>query len=209
MNADGIINANKDFLSDNLYIYTSNNYITYQDTSGYFIDILKTSRNFLKSAAKTLSNLIGKKANMPASSGMLNSALAGTSLNNATKNIVTNKIKNSSEMKKEVNKCVSKNKNKNYFVCEEPVNGSTGFVSDKDLHGAVGKANYIIQGVKNDSANTIDLNITVYDRYDFTEWRWSFNWLDWANNFGLSYQSMGLLTPYNWDISYTISIPTE
>ena len=112
-------------------------------------------------------------------------------------------------MKKEVNKCVSKNKNKNYFVCEDSVNGSIGFVNDKDLHGAVQHANYIIQGTKNNATNTFDLNVIVYDIYDFNNWRWSFNWLDWANNFGLSYQSMGLLTPYNWDISYTISIPTE
>ena len=52
---------------------------------------------------------------------------------------------------------------------------------------SVHSADYIIQGTKNIDTNTIDLNVTISDRYDFTEWRWSLNWIDWANNFGVTY----------------------
>ena len=68
INADGIIGANKDFLSNNLFLYISNNYVNYIDKLGTVIklfDIRKLKKKLdeiMDSIGETVSNTLEKIA---------------------------------------------------------------------------------------------------------------------------------------------------
>ena len=47
------------------------------------------------------------------------------------------------------------------------------------------------------------MEITISDTYDFTIWQSPFGgFFNAANDFGFIYQKLGLLTPYEWDLTY-------
>ena len=59
VNADAIINSNYDTISQNLFVYTSNNFINYSDNDGYgLISALKKVVSTVKKIVKTISNKI-------------------------------------------------------------------------------------------------------------------------------------------------------
>jgi len=217
LNADGIIGTNETYIGYNLYAYCENDPIIYKDVKGDFLGAIGTAienvgKKIIQAVTTVASSAIGMVLNMPVSASMLNKSMnnPNNKINSITERKLTTKVKKSSEMKNEINKCVSNNKNQNSFKCEGTINGKTGFISDKDLQVSVGKASYIIQGTKNSALNTINLDIKVYDKYDFDRRRdpW-YNPLNAANNFGLKLQNNGLLTPYEWDINYKTIIFDE
>ena len=69
INADGIINANKNIVSSNLYQYVSNNPINYFDNSGHFADALFDFGVKVGNALRDLGSLWGAAAGAAAADG--------------------------------------------------------------------------------------------------------------------------------------------
>ena len=197
VNADGIINGNLDFISYNLNVYVSNNPVFAQD-NGMFISF-KTAAEWgkmmLQGATAGVSYFIGAVGDLNISSSMLNKSMYNPNkeISKKTKSNLRTKIQNSKEMQKAIDSCLKDNRN-----CV----GSTAFISNKDLKNSVGSADYIIEKKYNYVTDTRYLKITISDVYDFDEWRKGLSFGNMANNMGYLYQKNGLLSPYQWDITY-------
>ena len=210
MNADGIIGTSESHLGYNLYTYCENNPIIYKDIEGNFLGaigaaIANVGKKIIQAVTTVVSSTIGAVFNMPVSASMLNKSMnnSNNKINSITEKKLITKVKKSSEMKKEINSCVSKNKNNKTFTCM----GNIEFNNDLDLKYSVHGANYIIQGATNENTNTIDMQIKVYDIYDFGEGEYPPHSLtEAANFFGTTYENNKLLTPYYWDINYEVTI---
>ena len=85
---------------------------------------------------------------------------------------------------------------------------------DFDLSLCVGKAKYdmtISQEkkesgfwiFKKEKVRTVT-NVKIYDTYDFDEYRDDTSISNRLNNWGYSQQNKGELTPYDWEVNYTV-----
>ena len=113
--------------------------------------------------------------------------------NKNTESNLRTKIQNSKEMQTAIDSCL-----KDSRTCS----GGTEFIFDKDLAYSVGHAKYTIEKKYNYITNTRYLKITVFDIYNFDEYKKGFSFGNMANNMGLFYQNNELLFPYEWDITY-------
>lgn len=209
INADGIINANRDIVSCNLYAYVSNNFVNKFDSSGraLFSLFLKVAIAVVaaKVVALTASKICSKS--LPLASKMLDKSLIDnkkTLKNSIFYDDVNNIGAKVTQNSKEINDIVSngiKNSNGTSFN----TSGSDIFNSTKDLHLSINKADYVISGTKiKDNEWLIDVHLD--DKYDF-EWLPSLPVDDGfviklINNGAYLYQSIGLLTTYEWEIEY-------
>ena len=172
INADGIINANRDIVSCNLYAYVSNNFVNKFDSSGraLFSLFLKVAIAVVvaKVVALTASKICSKS--LPLASKMLDKSLIDnkkTLKNSIFYDDVNNIGVKVTQNSKEINDIVSngiKNSNGTSFN----TSGSDIFNSTKDLHLSINKADYVISGTKiKDNEWLIDVHLD--DKYDF-EW---------------------------------------
>ena len=209
INADGIINANRDIVSCNLYAYVSNNFVNKFDSSGraLFSLFLKVAIAVVvaKVVALTASKICSKS--LPLASKMLDKSLIDnkkTLKNSIFYDDVNNIGAKVTQNSKEINDIVSngiKNSNGTSFN----TSGSEIFNSTKDLHLSINKADYVISGTKIKDNEWL-INVHLDDKYDF-------EWLPLLpvddgfvikliNNGAYLYQSIGLLTTYEWEIEY-------
>lgn len=209
INADGTICSNKDIISTNLFIYASNNPTNYIDSSGC------SWKSFLKKfikktpiykAVKTIitiaSNAYLAIKDYTVSKDMFNKAMYNPTGNISTKTQkeIKEKSKNSTQVQNGVNKCIKDNKDKNSF---------SGCVIDDaemsgDLYYSIQHVDIAVSGEKI-SKNTWDINISMSDVYDFTEWRSMDSFGGIVNNLGYVMQKIGMLDDYTWSVSYNIT----
>lgn len=112
---------------------------------------------------------------------------------------IEDKSKNTSQVKNFIKTCVVKNSNSQSFIgCKvEDVQ------FDGDLYYSIQHCNYNVSGSKIDD-NNWDINITLYDEYDFDGLRPGFSVGALANNLGYFMQHNGMLVPYHWDVNYSL-----
>ena len=72
---------------------------------------------------------------------------------------------------------------------------------DMDLYLSIQHANIKMDGIKNGEGHW-DIDVTIWDSYNFDELRGDFSFGSMANNFGLILQSIGALKPYEWSINF-------
>lgn len=223
INADGIIGANNDILSYNLYAYVSNNPINNVDASGNWSlkGIIKSAINFtqtivknvikstigtgtkvvLKELAVVASLISSKTKNMPLSASLLNKSLitgAFSTIDKKTEQMIINQTKNSTELREKISSAIKKSDSENSFY---DMGRDLKFESTLDLHASLHGTSYIVTGERI-GEKSWKVNVALRDCYDFK--REPFNsWLNLINNGAYLYQELGLLVPYRWDVSYS------
>ena len=77
---------------------------------------------------------------------------------------------------------------------------------DHDLYYAIQHANYIISGVRHNGGWAV--TVTIWDTYDFDHIRLieKVGFANAANDLGWSMQQAGMMTPYEFSVTYTIFI---
>ena len=205
INADGIINGNRDILGYNLYAHTSNIFIGVKDADGNTImptwnEIKNVAKKIIQIGTTVASSVSGAVLGTPTAASMFNKSMNNPNgkINSRTKAKLTNQIKESKEMKQALSECISNNNLKSSFTCS----GSTTMNSTKDLHYSVNKADYIIKSKFHSLLNTTVITVTVSDTYDFPKVTDINSLTDAANKFGRFYQDNNLLSVYQWDITY-------
>lgn len=181
INIDGFINSNKDMLSHNLYLYTSNNYCNYYDRSGNanfkIVNTNKFMNQVFDNVTKQLNKLTQKtiiRAGSKIASffGLKSSAEL---LYNSTKgkprdiyygrnSSVSKKIKNTAQFQNlvhDLQECYPNQKfNNEKFTITFPYNGN------KDLFFGIHNADVYVSGELNNKSGK--LSFIVLDKYDFT-----------------------------------------
>ena len=168
INADGIIGANKDVNSYNLYAYCSNNPINNVDFSGnkrlrdIFIDF---GKGIIKAVEKTIIGLCTAFTNpiYPTSSQLLAHSLQSNPSDvylggNST---TAKQIKNSREFQDAINTIVSENYNSTLSNYKKGII----FENDMDLKLSLHNANMSVSGTLNNGLGNLSVKIT--DKYDF------------------------------------------
>jgi RHS repeat-associated protein len=190
-----------DTQSLNLYNYCQSNPVGYVDTSGHFAldlkqDLSTMAANFLLPRGDNLSYL------------MFVWGLYAGGADFSSSTLLVSKLKGSSEVssiKAELfRKMPFTGLYAHYHSPTEllMLNYSRVFNSTQDLAYAVGKANYNAYAQKVNGAWNVA--IRIWDTYDFSNWRWSTNLGNNANNLGLILQNDDLLIPYNWNVRFTL-----
>lgn len=204
INADGIICADKSILSNNIYIYSGNNPVMYIDPTGkgffttLFVTVVAavvvkavvsaTSKAYLTATKKDLSNDMFQKS-MHGPTGNVSKSIQKK---------IENKTKTTTQIQDTIKKCINQSNGKSFTAAD--CKGSVEF-TEGDLYYSIQKTNYKISGTKIDNS-TWNINVNLYDTYDFTEFRTSLTVGALANNLGFVMQHTGLLIPYDWDVSY-------
>ena len=206
LNADGIIGANMDIFGYNLYSYVSNNAINNCDSSGHMIHIsLKKVVNAVKKGVnqviKMASNVYLSAKNMPISETMFHKAIDNIpgSLPQKTQQQIAEATKNSSALNDVIQSCINQSNGQGFTTtdCSDSLEFTSG-----DLYYSIQHANYEISGERTDNVYW-NINVRLYDTYDFTEWRKKLSVGNAANNLGYKMQQYGLLEPYEWEVNYT------
>ena len=207
INADGIINGNKDVLGHNLYAYCSNDFVNKCDSSGNFFGMLALKATALFVGIKALitvaSNIYLRNSKKDLSSDMFNKSMydSKTPISKSIETKIIEKSKNSTPVINAVNTCIAKSNNTNFKDCE-PENFE--FTSaDGDLHYSIQHADIKISGLQQED-NWI-ITVKMSDTYDFTKFRTDdfFTVSTLANDLGYVMQKTGMLKPYDWDVQYS------
>ena len=211
INADGIICADKDLLSHNLYIYAGNNPIINVDPTGNgFFTVLFVALVAVVTVKATISST--SKAYLTATKNDLSNDMFQKAMHGPTGNVskkikkkIENKTKNTKQIKDTIQSCINQSNGKSFTSSD--CSGSVEF-TEGDLYYSIQKTNYKISGEKN-SDSTWNISVNLYDTYDFTELRKGFTKGDLANNLGFTMQHTGLLIPYDWDVKYSMTYTEE
>ena len=183
-----------------MYIYCSNNPINNMDPSGRFILFIA----FLSAiSAKSTLDIFGynNTTNM-----FVNSLTNKSELSEKTKNSLINKTKNSKEVKKEIKRVIDANNGKDFINYKSD---KLAFSDKDDLHLSIGKVTETtISGIKNKD-NSWNISITLYDKYDFEETKETKGIVDVINDIASKMEDIGILHPYEWDISYNFTYYEE
>lgn len=157
INLDGIIGANNDLLSFNLYSYCSNNFVNCVDYDGEILVFL--AKRLWKSVVYCL-NIIG----MNTSAEFLNKSIDGKAKYAiyGSSSRVAKQIKEDSAFKTEINRLVADADNQ-YIK-----NSSKISFENNDLKGSLNKATLNVKGNLVNGCEPLD--VEVYDFYDFG-WR--------------------------------------
>lgn len=219
LNADGSITANKDIISNNLYSYVSNNFINNIDTSGksWFSNtplgilasqIGKAIGDFAKQTISSVSTLYLLATDKPISSYMFNKSIyePEKEMPAINKFILRQEIKESPVIEKNIIKCIQKSNGSSFINCKPETSSDAEFNSG-DLLYSVQHANIEMSGIKGDKAWEID--VKVYDKYDFDHWRWGLSKADLANNLGYVMERTNLLKKYDWEVEFKYIVPYE
>ena len=214
LNADGTLNSGTHFTGFNLFAYCWNNPVNMVDDNGelpkWIVDAANAAFKQLAGMKKwefwkyypikAAISLVGTAfldfMRYPLASAMFNHAIwgGGRSISSNIYNLLVNKLKYSYEMSVRYTEFLRRN-SKNWST-------SVTFKSG-DLYYAIQKANIYISREKRDWYWI--LTVTVYDKYDFSEFRKGLGFSNLANNLGWAMQSNGMMTPYNWSVTYKIN----
>ena len=116
-----------------------------------------------------------------------------------TQNQIKKKSQNSPQVTGAINSCISQNSGNNSF---SNCLGYDDAEMQGDLYYSIQHVDIIVSGTKINQ-NTWDINISMSDKYDFAKRDGSgFNVA--VNNLGYVMQEIGMLTPYDWTISYNV-----
>lgn len=156
LNADKYINANKDYLGHNLYVYASNDFINNIDEDGTSI---------LSGITRKLWNFVAgvlKKKDMPVSSELLkhSAQTKPSDLHYGKNSIVAKAIEEDQAYQKQLDKAI-KSADKNGNVEYK----NTFAFTKTDLQGSFNNATITVTGTVID--DEVDLKVQIYDRYDF------------------------------------------
>lgn len=215
---DGII-------GQNLFSYCLNNPVNMIDVTGCLAEyIIKAVLRAANDALKRLTSGVsyaGTKAAIAAagnaylnhkgyslSQAMFNHGMwgGGRSMSTSAKNLMISRLKNSSIMKNAISN-IMRNVKGNTVNKSGAVEFVQGSKVDSDLYYSLQHVNFWIKGKKSNGIWT--LTITVSDRYDFDNIR-SFSKITFgnaANDLGWAMQQIGMMTPYQFSVKYTIRWP--
>ena len=221
VNGDGVIGSNGDAISQNLFAYTSNNFINYSDNDGYgLISALKKVVNALDKTVSILKKEITKAAakspktvltatstsylkiakDYPIASELFNKSMwnSRAKLSKKTEKKIQKALLESEEFRQGVDSIIEKNYKFEYgFVSDmETVTFESG-----DLYYAFHNANIRV------SCSWLRgypiYLVTFSDMYDFTEYIENPKEIgEYANNLGYEMQKNGQLTPYYINMTF-------
>ncbi len=136
----------------------------------------------------------------------VNSLTNKSELSEKTKNSLINKTQKSKEVKKEVKRVINANNGKDFINYKSD---KLAFSAKDDLHLSIGRVTETtISGIKNQD-NSWNISIKLYDEYNFEKVEESRGIVDLINNIASKMEDMGLLHPYEWDISYNFTYYEE
>ena len=217
INADGQLNKNQSLFGGNLFAYCYNNPVNMVDFDGnvpeYFLfrttgGVLEEFAKFLsKEAAKSILSIAGfavlKAMDMPLSNIMYQHGIygKGTDLSSETYALMEKKIKSSLDYYYKIEEITDKYRNAGSFASSDKltINFSSG-----DVYYAIHSASIFVRGTKIRDSYGVgwDLTVTVYDIYDFTEYKTDKSFGAKVNNLGYEMQNLGLIQTYNWSITF-------
>lgn len=211
INEDGLIGNSKDLNSYNLYAYSNNNFINSLDYEGKFsIGIVILGTIVLGGiAAKKIAKTLAKKKEpaLPIASRLLQKSLdtkptiEKTKLDTKTENLIIEATQKSATIQGIISEGIKSSTNGKFEI-----ESSLAFEinESEDLFAAIHRASYKMYGTRIDAeSNEWSIDITISDKYDFPlekdyEKKYTF-----LNNGAYLFQELGLLTPYEWDVTYT------
>ena len=121
------------------------------------------------------------------------------------KNTKLNNIVNTKEVKKEVKRVINANNGKDFSNYKSK---ELKFASKDDLHLSIGRVTETtISGIKNKD-NSWNISIKLYDKYDF-DIKKEQGIVETINNIASKMEDIGILHPYEWDISYNFTYYEE
>ena len=196
INADGIIGANQDIMSLNLYAYVSNNPCNGIDKHGtvIFRILFSIAVTKLKNTMKMFSKSIFERKDEEKydSKSLLSKTIKKSK---TTKNIINTNLedfKNSSQKSKS-------------YSSTGPTNFYGDF-SDIDLALSVGSFNYDMTITDEEKNFVVDM--TISDTYNFELWSKDRNFAL-INNMGFVLQDIGIIHPYYWESNFQIVVPKD
>ena len=206
LDADGILGANQDIHSYNIYAYVSNNPINNNDPNGNWFFTAVKAIVITWTAVKVVANLAGRVflrlKKDPIAKAMYNKSFYGdrSNISKSTQKSIENKIKNTNSFKENVKACIEENRGNNFTEC---LRKDAQFNENEDLVYALGHVDLYISGNRIDE-NTWSVTTNISDRYDFTKWEKNMKTTSAkANNLGFILQHLGMMRIYNWDISFS------
>ena len=138
--------------------------------------------------------------NYPIASEMFNKSIhnSNSKISKSLQDKIVNKTKNTPQVQDAIKKCVSSSNGKSFSNCDGSFEYTTG-----DLYYSIQHCNYTISGNVISNGNW-NINVKLYDNYNFDEFRdgWSTGAL--ANNLGVYMQMNGMLKEYYWDVKYSL-----
>ena len=205
LNADGIIGANEDIISNNLYSYCSNDIINNIDTNGLFLGkavaVLFVAYCAIKTVVTVASNIYLNSTKKNLSSEMFNKSMyyAKEPMSEGMEARLINKLYESNEIKNAVTNCIKENQYKDFNNCSQEIEFTNG-----DLYYSIQHVTPKISGKKN--GVTWSINVNISDKYDFTELRILKKGLTFgnaANDLGYYMQKTKMLEPYEWEVNFS------
>ena len=161
----------------------------------------------------------GKRNNLKIASELLAHSLVATEKDSQYYKLINeedsiSKIKNSSEFKQKVDELIKRysGHKRKIEINSQTVNTNNEFIvmlrEDEDLWFAFHNCTINVSGIKNES-NKWKLHITMFDTYDFTDWKKLEEYKEsyfgnTLNNFGVVSMKYGVLKPYNIKIEFDI-----
>ncbi len=197
---DEIIGANKDILGYNLYAYTSNNFVSSYDINGNFIGLI--AQGLWKAVVGVL-NQVGMKSSAEYLDRSLDDIQFYSTVGDS---YISRQIKKDKNFNKALLEHIkNQNINSGYIEGDMQV-----LFADPDLLGSLHKVTVYYDGnIQNGQA---DLNITVYDKYDFKFETTQYNnglfgfILAVGNNLAWLDQFPGIIHNYNIYISFDYDV---
>ena len=183
-----------------MYLYCANNPINNVDPTGksVLIGVVLGITALIFSGA-TASQVAINATQTNNAQNMLLAGITGCSPSSSTLDSLANKVKNSSTLKNKVTEEIAKvNDNKINYIGTIDFDRYNG---DMDLYLSIQHADIKMDGIKNGEGHW-DIDVTIWDSYNFDELRDDFSFGSVANNFGLILQSIGVLKPYEWSINF-------
>lgn len=211
INADGIIGTSNNIIAYNVYSYANNNPINYFDSDGKLAVLIVGGIVAVSVVGCATYNALKN------SFDMFSKAIKNPSdISYDKKSQLATTVKKSKTMRDEIKDQVIKAKNDNLRSSKSKTykNQTVYFynyssTADADAKLSVGHADYDITITEIDTKlgfMAYNVDIYMYDRYDFDNYK---SWTSIANilnNCGMFLQDIGYLKKYKWDVSFTMII---